>query len=74
MRTNRPLKRYGITHNGLAFVENIYGTSKRDAISRYREQWDLQGKRICLQIWEDPEPCSWIDSARDAMNPNYEHM
>lgn len=33
MRTNRPLKRYGIMHNGLAFVGNIYGASKRDAMN-----------------------------------------
>ena len=46
------MKHYQIIHNGLIYCVDVYASSKKDAINKYRNQWNLVGKHINLQIWE----------------------
>ena len=46
------MKHYRIIHNGLVYCVDVYASSKKDAINKYRNQWNLVGKHINLQIWE----------------------
>ena len=48
----KTMKHYQIIHNGLAYCIDVYASSKKDAIIKYRKQWNLVGKHINLQIWE----------------------
>ena len=48
----KTMKHYQIIHNGLIYCVDVYASSKKDAINKYRNQWDLVGKHINLQIWE----------------------
>jgi hypothetical protein len=40
-----------LIHNGLAFAVSVYGTNKKQIEKEYREQWNLQGKRLNISIW-----------------------
>ena len=46
------MKHYRVIHTGLTYCVDVYASSKREAIAQYRSQWDLERKRINLQIWE----------------------
>ena len=46
------MKHYQIIHNELVYCVDVYASSKKDAINKYRNQWGLVGKHINLQIWE----------------------
>lgn len=46
------MRHYKIIHDGLVYSVDCYATSKREAIDNYRKQWNLERKRINLQIWE----------------------
>ena len=46
------MKHYQIFHNGLVYCVDVYASSKKDAINKYRKQWNLVSKHINLQIWE----------------------
>lgn len=48
----KTMKHYQIIHNGLVYCVDVYASSKKDAINKYRNQWNLVGKHINLQIWE----------------------
>lgn len=48
----KTMKHYQIIHKGLVYCVDVYASSKKDAITKYRNQWDLVGKHINLQIWE----------------------
>ncbi len=45
------MKHYQIIHKGLVYCVDVYANSKQEAISQYRHQWNLENKRINLQIW-----------------------
>lgn len=40
-----------LIHNGLAFAVSVNGTNKKQIEKEYREQWNLQGKRLNISIW-----------------------
>ena len=46
------MKHYRIMHTGLIYCVDVYASSKREAIAKYRSQWNLENKRINLQAWE----------------------
>lgn len=46
------MKHYKIIHNGLVYCVDVYANNKREAIAKYRKQWNLESKRINLKIWE----------------------
>ena len=47
------MKKFNILHDGLVYCVTVYAKSKKQAIADYRKQWQLQGKKINLQIWQD---------------------
>lgn len=48
----KTMEHYKIIHKGLVYCVDVYASSKKDAINKYRKQWNLVGKHINLQIWE----------------------
>ena len=46
------MKHYQIMHKGLVYCVDVYASSKKAAITQYRQQWNLVSKHINLQIWE----------------------
>lgn len=46
------MNKYYIIHDGMVYAANVYANSKKQAIADYRYKWNLQNKRINLQIWK----------------------
>lgn len=46
------MKAYSLICAGMDYSVTEYGKNKKDAIKRFRQQWNLERKHLRIAIWE----------------------